>query len=104
MNKQLMADAIKELVPALDLDEAKWRDAERRRKQFVLDYTRAKITVLSSDEYVIGKGPANASFCYRLERDMDDLGRILGATAFKFGIYFGSTKSDPVQTYRFSPH
>ena len=55
------------------------------------------------DDFVIGKGSRNRSFWYRLEREMDNLGRILGATAFKFGVYYGKRGKDPSLRYRFSP-
>jgi hypothetical protein len=54
------------------------------------------------DEYVIGKGAENRSFCYRIEREMDILGKIVGSPALRFGIYFGRTKTDPNRRYRFA--
>ncbi len=81
-----------------------WKHAETMRRNFVSDYPIKRIPKLSLDEYVIGKGADNQSFCYRLEREMDSLGRILGATAFKFGVYYGRTKSDSTEKYRFVPH
>lgn len=69
------------------------------RNQFVKDFNINKISLLEKDDYVIGKGN-HASFCYRIERDLDCLGRIKGARASKFGLYYGKTKSDPIKKYR----
>lgn len=105
MNRLEMATRISERVPVLaKRDESGWKEAERLRKQFVTDYPINKIGHLSIDEYVIGKGSTNPSFCYRLERELDSLGRILGATAYKFGVYYGKTKSDASMKYRFVMH
>lgn len=105
MNRIEMATYISERVPILEKrDEAKWKEVERLRKHFVTDYPITKIGHLSLDEYVIGKGSTNQSFCYRLERELDSLGRILGATAYKFGVYYGKTKGDATMKYRFAQH
>jgi hypothetical protein len=105
MNRLEMKAHISERVPILAKhDEAKWKEAEKLRKQFVSDYPPSKINRLTLDQYVIGKGSLNPSFCYRLERELDSLGRILGATAYKFGVYYGRTKTDPKMMYRFRPH
>ncbi len=105
MNRLEMAEEIAKRVPMLaQRDKDEWKRAEQLRKKFVSDYPAIKISRLAPDEYVIGKGANNRSFCYRLEREMDILGNILGATAFKFGVYFGHTKSDPVDRYRFASH
>ena len=100
-----MAEEIDRLVPILARsghDELK--RAEQIRRNFVSEYSAKKIHRLTLDEYVIGKGSENRSFCYRLEREMDVLGRILGAQASKFGIYYGQVKSDATRRYRFASH
>ena len=105
MNRLVIKKEISERVPILaQRDKNDWKEAERLRKKFVSDYPITKISKLSLDEYVIGKGSDNKSFCYRLERGLDSLGRILGATAFKFGIYYGKTKNDAIFKYRFAKH
>jgi len=104
MNRLEMAEQIALRVPMLakrDADE--WQQAEALRRQFVSDFPRSKIQSLKLDDYVIGKGASNRSFCYRIEREMDILGRITGATAFKFGVYFGRIKNDASHKYRFRP-
>lgn len=52
------------------------------------------------DDYVIGKG--TDSFCAYVEPKTKAWANIEGATASKFGIYFGRTKSDPKKQYRFT--
>jgi len=102
MNRREMEEIIKLRVPVLATDEEKhWKNVEILRQEFVNDFSASKIDTMQLDDFVIGKGQGNRSFCYRLEREMDDLGRILGATAFKFGVYFGKTKSDSSVMYRF---
>ncbi len=103
MNRLDMAEEIAKRVPMLaKRDEDEWLEAEKLRRAFVADYPLQRIGTLALDEYVIGKGSGNRSFCYRLERTMDTLGKIVGATSFKFGIYFGRTKSDATDKYRFA--
>ncbi|MFN8382081.1 MAG: DUF3883 domain-containing protein [Anaerolineales bacterium] len=103
MNRLDMAEKIKTRVPFLVKEFAEdLENGEKLRKKFVADFPISKIRAMGIDEYVIGKGADNRSFCYRIEREMDSLGRILGATAFKFGVYFGRTKSDTSHEYRAS--
>ena len=68
------------------------------RKEFVSKFSEEQLRDLPLDKYVIGKGD---SFCYWLENKLEKLGSINGATAFKFGIYFGRTKRDSQKMYRF---
>lgn len=70
----------------------------KKRDAFTRHFTSKKIALLGIDEYVIGMG--ENTFCRKIERDLDGLGRIIGATAFKFGVYFGKTESDPNFIYR----
>ncbi len=77
-----------------------WKHLERLRQQFATDYAVSRILRLTLDEYVIGKGGDNRSFCYRVERELDGIGRILGATADKFGVYYGERKNDPSRRYQ----
>jgi len=103
MKRQDMQEQIELYVPILaEEQKERWKNAEKLRLDFVRDYPPAKIQAMQLDDFVIGKGSDNVSFCYRLEREMDDLGRILGANAFKFGVYYGKIKSDSTMQYRFS--
>ncbi|HEY4417362.1 MAG TPA: DUF3883 domain-containing protein [Verrucomicrobiae bacterium] len=103
MNRLAMADEIARLVPMFaqrDLEE--WKQAEQTRQDFVADFPSHKILSLELDEYVIGKGKANRSFCYRLEREMDTFGKIVGAFSPKFGVYFGEFGENTPKEYRFT--
>nr|WP_315216047.1 DUF3883 domain-containing protein [uncultured Flavobacterium sp.] len=77
---------------------------ERRKKlhqlrnTFTSDFNANKIAKMGIDDFVIGI--ADHNFCRRIERDLDGLGRIIGSTAFKFGVYYGRTKQDPEYIYR----
>ena len=105
MNRLEMREEIANWVPKLAQGyQDEWKRVASLRKGFVSDYPTKRIATLRLDEYVIGKGADNPSFCYRLERETDALGRILGATAFKFGVYYGRTKSDASERYRFASH
>lgn len=74
------------------------------RNSFTKYFNRNKIRRMDIDDYVAGvQLPENGyNFCYTLERQLDGLGRIIGATAFKFGVYYGRTKSDENYKYRFT--
>lgn len=76
----------------------------RLRSAFVRYFNRNKISNMQIDDYVAGVDlPQNGfNFCYGLERQLDGLGRIIGATAFKFGVYYGRTRSDENYEYRFT--
>src|SRR5260370_27995101 len=75
---------------------------ENLRKQFLRKFPQDKLSDLDIDQYVEGKGNKD-SFCNWLENHLVELGSMSGATAIKFGIYYGRKKSDPVVTYRFVP-
>lgn len=74
------------------------------RSAFVRYFNRNKIANMQIDDYVAGvELPERGfNFCYGLERQLDGLGRIIGATAFKFGVYYGRTRSDDNYEYRFT--
>lgn len=62
------------------------KQLNKLRAEFVKDFSLKHISEMKIDEYVIGKG--NHSFCYRIERDLDGLGTILGTFSIKFGVFF----------------
>ena len=68
-------------------------------KKYTEDYIQNEMTI---DDYVIGHGSTNKSFCYYVENELNDLVNIHGSTSIKFGLYYGKTKSDPIIKYRFS--
>lgn len=74
--------------------------AFRVRGDFLRAFPRNRLEGLDVDNYVIGhKRP---TFCDYVEAKTRSWAAIQGATAFKFGIYYGKTKSDPRITYRFT--
>jgi hypothetical protein len=75
------------------------RMPERVRQQFLRKFPASKIDRLTLDQYKV-KCDSKDSFCYFLETKLQRLGDMHGATAFKFGIYFGIEKSDPNEKYR----
>lgn len=70
------------------------------RGQFLGSYPISRLKDLTLDEYVIGKG--TASFCACVEAKTKAWANMQGATANKFGIYFGKTKTDLTMQYRFT--
>jgi Domain of unknown function (DUF3883) len=103
MNRLEMARHIEERLPVLVQREAEeWKHMEMLRRKFVRDYAVSRIPVLTLDEYVIGKGSEHRSFCYRVERELDRMGRILGTPADRFGVYYGGRKNAPARKYQHS--
>ena len=60
------------------------------RERFVRHFTPARIWAMNIENYAAGYGKPSTgfNFCYTLERQLDGLGRTLGATASKYAIYF----------------
>jgi len=81
-------------------------ELEKLRQAFVVRFPILSIADIEIDDYVIGKRyilpSGRESFCYLLERSpLEELGSMRGGTALKFGIYYGQTKNDPTDMYRF---
>lgn len=74
--------------------------AASSRGEFLRAFPLNSLKKLTLDDYVIGKG--TASFCARVEAKTKAWAVIQGATAYKFGIYYGKTKSDLKCKYRFT--
>ena len=70
---------------------------EEKRQKFLKLFPQEKLSELELGKYALQKGEAESknSFCYWLENELESLGNIHGATARKFGIYFGVSKSEP---------
>jgi hypothetical protein len=64
---------------------------EGLRKTFVRNFSRPRLARLPIDDYVIGQRQTS-TFCYRIERQLDGLGRILGTPARKFGVFFSQKR------------
>jgi len=89
-----------EFESAYKMNEDKEENALHARGEFLERFPIATLSSLSIDDYVIGlKKP---TFCTLVEVTTRFWARIQGATAAKFGIYFGRTNSDPVHKYRFT--
>lgn len=79
----------------------------KKRVDFVNYFDPKKIQSMSIDEYVIGKstfktgGTVRRNFCYEIERTLDKLGRILGSTSVKFGVYYSSSSSSYKYTKKY---
>lgn len=70
---------------------------EEKRQKFLKLFPKEKLSELQLEDYALQKGEVESknSFCYWLENELESLGNIHGATARKFGIYFGVSKSEP---------
>lgn len=74
--------------------------AQRERGVFIKKFPSHLLRNLTLDEYVVGRG--NQTFCNLVESGTKTWANIQGATSFKFGVYFGKTKSDSTREYRFA--
>jgi hypothetical protein len=92
--RQAQADFTKRIDDILDGR----KELYNKRNAFTKYFNTNKIAKMGIDDFVIGIGEHN--FCRRIERELDGLGRIIGSTAFKFGVYYGKTKQDPEDMYR----
>lgn len=74
------------------------------RASFVKYFSPNRISTMGIDTYVEGAEPLKKgyNFCYTLERKLGGLGSFVGATAYKFGVYYGRTKTDESKRYRFT--
>lgn len=81
-------------------DQSREDVALQTRGTFLRAFPLGRLRDLAIDTYVIGLH--SPTFCDFVEVKTRSWAIIQGATAFKFGIYFGRTKSDPRQTYRFT--
>jgi Domain of unknown function (DUF3883) len=70
------------------------------RGAFIKAFPIKSLPNLTIDTYVIGlQAP---TFCDYVEAKTRHWAAIQGATAFKFGVYFGRTKTDPERKYRYT--
>ena len=68
-------------------------DALHAGAEFLELFPKKSLQTLTLNDYVIGLD--RPTFCHFVEVKTRYWARITGATAFKFGIYYGRTKSDP---------
>lgn len=85
-----------EAIDSFDIKKynSDYRYYESLRRDFIRHFSIEYILEMSPDEYVIGKNIKENNFCYGLERTLAPLGKITGAPAFKFGIYYSQKKKD----------
>ena len=73
--------------------QSEYGELEKLRSKFVKLFPLSRIATLTLEEYVVGKeinGKLNKnSFCYWVEWETEELGKIQGARADKFGLYCG---------------
>lgn len=74
--------------------------AYQTRGAFLKNFPIESLRNLTLEDYVVGHG--DASFCNLVESGTRAWANIQGATAFKFGIYYGREKRDPAARYRFT--
>lgn len=83
-----------------EYDSSHEDSAFQTRGRFIREFPINSLQKLTLDEYVVGHH--TESFCNLVESGTKPWANIQGATAFKFGIYFGKTKNDPTRKYRFT--
>ena len=83
------------------LDATSFQHLQNLQQAFVNDFPIGVIKGLQIDEYIVGKG-SNSTFCNRLERQLEVIGRMRGSTSSKFVVYYGVNGKDTVQKYRYT--
>lgn len=83
------------------LDAAHFLHLQSLQQAFVNDFPVDIIKGLQIDEYIVGKG-SNSSFCNRLERQLEVIGRMRGSTSSKFVVYYGVNGEDTEEKYRYT--
>ena len=100
-NHRRMAHASERLAKfEAEYDTSHEDSALQTRGLFIKKFPLHSLEKLTLDEYVVGHH--DPSFCNLVESGTKAWANIQGATSFKFGIYFGRTKSDPTRKYRFT--
>lgn len=85
----------------LQYEEKAFNPLEEKRKAFVSYFNANKISNMTIDEYVEGKGQKENNFCHGIEISLKMLGNIQGSSALKFGIYFSKSQNQYVFASRF---
>lgn len=72
------------------------------RDNFRNYYTLERLQSMTLEQYALGMEHTDEgySFCHTMEYALTGLGETKGAPASKFGVYFGRTKSDPINKWR----
>ncbi|MAY84194.1 MAG: hypothetical protein CMP59_08685 [Flavobacteriales bacterium] len=99
-----LKNAIIEFQPLIHDIQKSREDSYEIAREFRKFYTIKALESMPFEHYALGHyEPADGSplFCYTIEHKLKELGKITGSTSFKFGVYYGQTKSDPVNRNRF---
>lgn len=92
------------LILSFDGSKSQYLDMEfkldKLRQKFVDDFSINNLLSLPIEKYVIGFKD-NETFCYRIENELKNLGKIHGSTSNKFGIYYGKEGNDTELKYRY---
>lgn len=83
------------------LDAAHFQHLQHLQQAFVNDFPVDVIQELQIDGYIVGKR-SNSTFCNRLERQLEVIGRMRGSTSSKFVVYYGVNGEDKEHKYRFT--
>jgi hypothetical protein len=79
-----------------------WEDeAQAQRGEFLSRFPISSLSALNLKRYAIGQN-RRETFCYWAEPGTEKWARITGATADKFGVYYGRTNSDATRRYRYT--
>lgn len=83
-------NALKKFSEKIEKFNEEYNDIEKMRVKFLEKFPADNIFNMTLDDYVIGKGKTNESFCYWIETKLRKLGSINGgATSVqKFGVYY----------------
>jgi hypothetical protein len=84
----------------VEYDSSHEDTALQTRGVFIRKFPLHSLDKLTLEDYVVGHG--KPTFCNLVESGTKAWANIQGATSFKFGIYYGKTKSDPTLKYRFT--
>jgi len=101
MQTQELKHSIEKFDIQRQRDAAHFQRLEALQQAFVNDFPVKTIKDLSLDNYIEGKG-SHTSFCYRLERQLDEIGNMRGSTAAVFVVYYGKKGKDSEYKYRFT--
>jgi len=101
MNTQDLKNLIEKFELLKINEKYKFDEFEKLQSKFVNDFRIKNIEKLSLDEYIIGKGNKN-SFCYRIERELAEIGNMRGSRSNIFVVYFGKNGKDVDYKYRFT--
>ena len=81
---------------------ADWEgEAHAQRGEFLQRFPPEKLSSLTLKNYAIGQN-GRETFCYWAEPGTRKWATIVGATSDKFGIYYGKTKTDPTERFRYT--